>query len=67
MQSECTLEHTQWLATLSIGSPYLMQYVAEQRRPDLRWLRTLLVDVEVGPVRDNPTPAHLAAMERTSD
>jgi hypothetical protein len=35
--------------------------MAEQCRLDLRWLRTVLADVEAGRIRDTPDPARLAA------
>jgi DNA-binding PadR family transcriptional regulator len=50
----------QWAAMLPTGSRYLMQHMEEQCRLDLRWLRTVLADVEAGNVRDTPDPSHLA-------
>lgn len=49
-----------WAAMLPTGSRLLMQHMAEQCRLDLRWLRTVLADVEAGRVRDTPDPARLA-------
>ena len=53
--------HGQWAAMLPSGSRHLMQHMAEQCRLDLRWLRTVLADVEAGRIRDTPAPARLAA------
>ena len=53
--------HRQWAAMLPTGSRHLMQHMAEQCRLDLRWLRTVLADVEAGRIRDTPDPARLAA------
>jgi len=38
-----------------------MQHMAAQCLLDLRWLRAVLADVEVGRIRDTPDPARLAA------
>jgi DNA-binding PadR family transcriptional regulator len=46
---------------LSTGSRHLMEHIAEQRRLDLRWLRTVLAEVEVGDVHDTPDPSRLAS------
>lgn len=53
--------HQQWKTMLPTGSRHLMQHMAEQCRLDLRWLRTVLADVEAGRIRDTPDPAGLAA------
>ena len=53
--------HRQWVTMLPTGSRHLMQHMAEQCRLDLRWLRAVLADVEVGRIRDTPDPARLAA------
>src|SRR5580700_3123076 len=51
----------QWATMLPTGSRHLMQHMAEQCRLDLRWLRSVLADVESGRIRDTPDPARLAA------
>jgi DNA-binding PadR family transcriptional regulator len=51
----------QWAKMLATGSRHLMQHMEEQCRLDLRWLRTVLTDVEAGRVRDTPDPKRLAA------
>ena len=51
----------QWSTMLPTGSRYLMQYMAEQCRLDLRWLRAVLADVEAGRIRDTPNADRLAA------
>src|SRR5580698_4705109 len=53
--------HRQWAKSLPTGSRHLMQHMAEQCRLDLRWLRTVLADVEAGRIRDTPDLARLAA------
>ncbi len=53
--------HRQWVTMLPTGSRHLMQHIAEQCRLDLRWLRTVLADVEAGRIRDTPDPARLVA------
>ena len=50
----------QWAAILPTGSRHLMQHMAEQCRLDLRWLHTVLADVEAGRICDTPAPARLA-------
>jgi DNA-binding PadR family transcriptional regulator len=51
----------QWVARLPTGSRHLMQHMAAQCRLDLRWLRSVLADVEAGRIRDAIDPARLAA------
>ncbi|MFZ0951359.1 MAG: PadR family transcriptional regulator [Candidatus Sulfotelmatobacter sp.] len=51
----------QWATMLPSGSRHLMQHMAEQCRLDLRWLRTVLADVEAGRIRDTSDPVRLAA------
>jgi hypothetical protein len=46
---------------LATGSRHLMQHMEGQCRLDLRWLRTVLADVDAGRVRDTPDPKRLAA------
>jgi DNA-binding PadR family transcriptional regulator len=53
-----------WAARLPSGSRLLMQHMAAQCRLDLRWLRTVLADVEAGRIRDTPDPAHQPAHPR---
>jgi DNA-binding PadR family transcriptional regulator len=53
--------HRQWKTMLPTGSRHLMQHMVEQCRLDLRWIRTVLADVETGRIRDTPDPARLAA------
>ena len=60
-RSEIQKLHRQWEPMLPTGSRHLMQHMAEQCRLDLRWLRTVLADVEAGRIRDTPDPARLAA------
>ncbi len=50
----------QWGTKLPTGSSLLMQHMQEQCRLDLRWLRTVLADVEAGRVSDTPDPDKLA-------
>jgi hypothetical protein len=51
----------QWAARLPTGSRHLMQHMAQQCRLDLRWLRTVLADVEADRIHDTSDPARLAA------
>jgi DNA-binding PadR family transcriptional regulator len=51
----------QWAAMLATGSRRLMQHMEEQCRLDLRWLRSVLDDVQAGRIRDTPDPAKLEA------
>ncbi len=51
----------QWETMLPTGSRHLVQQMAEQCRLDLRWLRSVLSDVEAGRIRDTPDPVRLAA------
>jgi DNA-binding PadR family transcriptional regulator len=51
----------QWKSMLPTGSRHLIDHMAEQCRLDLRWLRTVLADVETGRIRDTPNPARLAS------
>jgi hypothetical protein len=53
--------HRQWVTMLPTGSRHLMQHMAKQCLLDLRWLRAVLADVEVGRIRDTPDPTRLAA------
>jgi DNA-binding PadR family transcriptional regulator len=50
----------QWGTKLPTGSRLLMQHMQEQCRLDLRWLRTVLADVEAGRIRDTPDPDKLS-------
>jgi len=52
--------HRQWVTMLPTGSSHLMRHMAEQSRLDLRWLRTVLADVEAGRIRDTSDPVRLA-------
>ena len=51
----------QWAGMLPSGSRLLIEHMAEQCRLDLRWLRSVLADVESGRISDTPDPARLAA------
>ncbi len=50
----------EWAGTLPTGSRYLMEHMTKQCRLDVRWLETVLAEVEAGHVRDTPDPSRLA-------
>jgi len=56
--------HRQWVAMLPTGSRHLMQHMETQCRLDLRWLRTVVADVEAGRIRDTADPGRLGAKTR---
>jgi DNA-binding PadR family transcriptional regulator len=49
----------QWSGALPTGSRALMKHMVAQCRLDMRWLRTVLADIEAGRVRDTPDPSRL--------
>jgi DNA-binding PadR family transcriptional regulator len=50
----------QWGKALPTGSRQLMEHMVQQCRVDLRWLRSVLADIEAGRVRDTPDPGRLS-------
>ncbi len=48
---------------LSTGGLHLLTHLTLQRRLDLKWLKSVLADVETGKVRDVPDPKRLAARD----
>jgi DNA-binding PadR family transcriptional regulator len=49
----------QWTEVLPSGSCALIKHMVAQCRLDMRWLRTVLADIEGGRVRDTPDPSRL--------
>ena len=48
---------------VSTGGLHLLTHLTLQRRLDLKWLKSVLADVEAGKVRDVPDPKRLAARD----
>ena len=58
--SEIRSLRKKWSAALPSGSRLLMEHMVEQCRLDLRWMNTVVREIEDGRVRDTPDPGRLA-------